>query len=382
MRRGRRGRSGRPQRRLHHHRADLPARRAGPGPGLHHELVGAALGGVHPTPHVPARGGGGRLRADPRPRPRASPGVARRPHLRAPAPRRARVLGRHAGPGLGLRARGEAPADARVRGHVVLRRDRGHRPIPGRQAPAGGHLRHRDGRPDRRHPDPPHRARRHLLQRAGHDPGRAGARRHPVPQPQLGSATRGRRLQDHRVRAQPPLRPAPQPPLRAPRHSRHPGRAPGVHHHRDRQEPGAPGAGRDQRRPRLHAGRAAGRRQAGGAGALPRPLQGDPVGLHLLLLHEHAGAPVRRPEGARGGELRDRQACAGAAVRGRPRSRLLVHPAVGAGVRQGPRPRRLPVGRSHRAARPGAGAQPRSARPGRAERRSPSGATRTTRPTR
>ena len=77
------------------------------------------------------------------------------------------------------------------------------------------------------------------------------------------------RIQDHRVGAQPALRPHAQPALRGPGDPRRPGGAPGLHHHGDREEPGAPGAGRDPRRPRLHAGRAAGRREAGGAHPVP-----------------------------------------------------------------------------------------------------------------
>ena len=70
------------------------------------------------------------------------------------------------------------------------------------------------------------------------------------------------------------------------------------------------------------------------------------------------GRPVRRPAGPRGGQLRDRQAGAGAPVRGRAAARVHV-PAPGLPrLRRGVRHHRVPVRRSEPAARHREGAGP------------------------
>ena len=107
-----------------------------------------------------------------------------------------------------------------------------------------------------------------------------------------------------------------------------------------------------EQRTGLHAGSAAGRLQADGARAgrsrrdRDAAVRGVRHDLHVLLLHAERPAPVRRPEGPRGGQHRARQAGAGPPLRRRAEPGLFVPAAGHARLRRGARHDRVPVGRS------------------------------------
>ena len=107
----------------------------------------------------------------------------------------------------------------------------------------------------------------------------------------------------------------------------HPGGQHRQDHDPDHQERQPAGPGRARQQARLHAGSAAGGPEADRDRAGAGPLRGVHDLVHVLLVHEHAGRPVRRSAGSRGGQLGDRQAGAGPPVRGRARPRLHLHPA-------------------------------------------------------
>ncbi len=184
-----RGRGGRPGR-LDHDRGVGPAGRPRPGAGQHSQRVGADVARVHATAHVQAPRRTGRDRADSRAR-RGPPGdLGGRPDL-PPAPEGgARLLGRHAGEGVRLRADRQAAARSRVCGHRVLRRCAGRRRLREDGRSGRGHRRDRDGRRVPIHRDRPRRSRQHLLERAGHDLLRRGPRRHAVPEHDEDSTAR------------------------------------------------------------------------------------------------------------------------------------------------------------------------------------------------
>ena len=86
-----------------------------------------------------------------------------------------------------------------------------------------------------------------------------------------------------------------------------------------------------------------------------QPDQGVHAGEHVLLLHEHAHRAVQQPEGAAGGQLRDRPPGARAHLR-RPRDADAEHPAADVSAVQEAQP--LPV-------QPGEGEAADQRRPGR-----------------
>ncbi len=232
----------------------------------------------------------------------------RRQDLHADAPEGPQILRRDPDQGVRLQVRGRTDDRAQLRRLALLHGiDRRRRTVPEDQA--GADFRDQDERQDRGNRHQSDRTARDLHQRARVDVRRAASPRHPDQEPLRRPATGERALRDRQLRPGPGLEVRPQPrmageqretaarpperPRRQDRHQDHP-----QHLHpgqRSRTGHHPVDAGPDPTR-HLPENRQPVRRDPAARGAR------DPQ--RLLLLDEHDAGALRRPQGARSGQLR------------------------------------------------------------------------------